>query len=332
MQMRKVKKRDLEKVLDLFAVSAPRHIRNHLFYRWRNYGSYFKNALGYVAEDERKNIIAHYAILPQTFVVDGRFVQAGMGQQAVVHPDHRDIRNIYRLVEFALTHAKDQGIEFVYAFPNKNMVGLTQHVLKWEPVAGFSTRDISMAVMEKAVDNALTGLKKNGQPSVCRITGDTLKAFLKDGGSLLSRNPPCGVALLKSPAYFKWRFYENPLEYYAVFALQLTPGAYGGYIVLKLYPAGPVMTGHILSFEYDGRSEALMLLEKAVGYFKQLRVRKLVLWNVGLLEALLGGPLKAKEGFITHLYCKNLSAREDVMARIGDINNWQLCMDYSDAF
>ena len=146
-QIRLAKKEDADLITDLFIASSPRHLRTRDFWLWSNFDNPSGKSLSVVMEVEGK-IVAHYAILPLRFNVGSDQILLGFGQQAVVHPNFRDLRTIINLTEFLWEKAGSM-FELVYAFPNDHFWKVKKLLMGWQVVSEFKAYEASINALEK---------------------------------------------------------------------------------------------------------------------------------------------------------------------------------------
>lgn len=304
-------------ILNLFAVADPTHIRNRQYYKWRNFNCPFGQALSYVAENSKGKPIAHYSVLPQKLTFKDRTYTAGFSQQAVVHPDYRDLKTICDLISFTLEKARDYGFDFVYGFPNNNFYFVQEKVMNWQQINRFRAKLYKIDDLFKRREIALDKLNN----SIKQV--DNIEEIV----SFISNEKNQFIKLSANEDYIKWRYTENPENYYPIFIEKSS----NSYIVLKIYNDIDNVVGHIIEVEASHNKNYRMLFEKALMFFKEMGINNLVIWNYDDLEQYFEG-LEYEETFMTNFYSKNLLLSEDEFEKVKNINNWRLQMHYSDAF
>lgn len=325
MIIRKSKNEDLYKILDLFTASDHKHTITEQYYLWRNHFAKECEAFSYVIENKDKNIIAHYSIFPQEIKFRNINISAGIGQQAVVHPEHRNLSNILELVNFALKDVSKK-VNFVFGFPNDNFYLVKERFLKWDKVGRFQSIEYSIKELEEKVKNQVTS-KHLENISIIRMNQQDFENYYVE---LDNNNDQLDLAYSKS--YYLWRFYNKPTSYYPVFCL-MDNGKVNGIMVLKVFFNGKEGIGHIIHLRSTKTIYSMSLFKYALDYFKKIYINKLSLWKTNkLFEDIEMILADSEEGFYTNLYCKNISLDNKIYEDIKKIGNWNLEMHYSDAF
>lgn len=328
MIIREVTKNDVERVLDLFAAADQRHIFNQYYYIWRNFKCTFGKALSYIIEDESNNqIIGHYSILPQVLKVGTTSIKGGLGQQALIHPEHRNLQNILDLVNHSTKKAKEYGLEFVYGFPNDNFYLVQERFLKWTKISRFCSKEILIDDIVKKLGK----VSSSENFDIIRISKRNFSRY-KDGLSKMKIHLKADKIILNSNInYIKWRYIDNPISFYSIFAITDKISLLG-YIVLKLYYTGKELVGHIMQLETSNEKATLQLFKHSLDYFKRQGVNKLITWDMNEHLCDLLTKITLKDGFETNFYCKNLTLDLDTLNKLLDKSMWKMDMHYSDAF
>ena len=118
MIIREYKSGDEISITELFLIASPRHLRTPIYWKWSNLRNPYGKSLSLVVEEDDK-IIAHYSVMPLKMSVDNVVVVGGFGQQAVVHPNFRNLKIIMDLTDKVWKKAAGR-FEFIYGFPNDN--------------------------------------------------------------------------------------------------------------------------------------------------------------------------------------------------------------------
>ena len=174
------------------------------FWDWEFSNSPAGPGLSYLAEVNGR-AVAHFALVPQTYVVDGACVPAAMAIDAMTDPQLRG-RGVYtRLHAYALDHAKSRfRFGVAYQIRRPALAPLLRN--------GWSPR-LKLPVLVRPV--SLRKLVTRGGPvgqagSAVHWTPEELAAVALE---FFTRNT---VHQHRSPRYFSWRYRQNPLWKYEV--------------------------------------------------------------------------------------------------------------------
>jgi len=329
LHVKKVEKNDIQRVLDLFAVADPRHIRNISFYLWRNFNNPFGESLSYVILDGNSEVpIGHYSFSPCYFSFFNKRFKVALAQQAVIHPDYRSSSNIYKLANFALNDLKKQGFDFVFGFPNDKFRLVQEKLLRWDQICIFPAKvfSISSILKESTVtDNFPRYTFKRVNKKDLEQRKEEIDKYLTEK----NENNQSKLKMLVDTKWLEWRFFNNPREHYILFLAEINKH-FAGIIVVKPFYNGEELIGHIVHLEGTNSAVVKGLIYQGLHYlFKELKVQKLVNWPLSFLN--LDNSMITK-GFYTNLYSKNLNLSKSEYSKITCISNWELHMSYSDVF
>lgn len=324
MKIKEVSKKNIPDVLDLFALSDPKHIRSNKYYLWRNFCCNFGKAYSYILINDDK-IIAHYSILPQIFNYKNNVIKAGLGQQAVVHPEYRNLNNILELVEYSLEKIKENNFDLVYGFPNKNFYLIQDKIMKWDQIGRFKAKEINIK------DICKSKKKYYDKNHFIRLNSKMMNKYKEQINELIKNNlnSSSKITIKSNFKYLKWRYLSNPENHYIVFCYKINKNI-KGIVILKLYYDGENLIGHIVDQYSLDKKVNQILFNFSINYLKKLNITRLVLWNIP--EHLNSKEFFCSEVFTTNFYSKNLNLSFDIYKNITNINNWDLRLNYSDAF
>jgi len=122
-------------ITELFLIASPHHMRTPKYWKWSNLESPYGKSLSLIIEEEGR-IIAHYSVMPWKIKVGSSVVKAGFAQQAVVHPNYRNLKIIMDLTEKVWAEATNR-FDFIFGFPNDNFWKVNQMLMGWEKVDEF---------------------------------------------------------------------------------------------------------------------------------------------------------------------------------------------------
>ncbi len=322
---RSYQKGDELKIIDLFCQAIPQ-FRTTGFWNWINIENPFGNSIIEVTECDGK-IIGHYGVMPLDLWIKGVPVKAGLAIQAVIHPAFRNFKNILRMTGRVWERCGQQGLEFVYAFPNENIWQINTAFMEWESIGDFRSWELPLGKNRKVV-----GMNSGDPIEVRRVASFTNRAH-----GIWDESPirKCAkIALARTPDFLEWRFFEHPLQHYIVFIAE-NEGRDIGYIVLKLHRKEKCFYGHIvdvLTVEENAQSVFKALLEEAFKFFEWSKVDVVSCWmcpSNPYFEVLCSLGFGSK-GFNTHFGYRRISG--NIAEEIRRLENWYLTMADSDAF
>jgi GNAT superfamily N-acetyltransferase len=251
-------------------------------------------------------IIGHYAVQPRPFFVGERACDAGLVIGSMVAPEFRNITTFIELAKRAYERCKQQGIPFVYAFPNDNVWLVRLRMLDWKALPSVAT--LGIATRELGGDIG----------DVVRLDGPIPRFdwLARPAGDHIRSSDP--------PQQLDWRLRERPGIDYPIYIDRDR-----GYIALKRY--GDV--GHIVALRTAPGSSGENLLARAAMHFAELGVERITTWN---LPASPHHELITSAGFVADPGAgKNfgyLAFDDAFMTELADANRWDVTMLDSDVF
>lgn len=318
MNIRIAEEKDIPEIVDLLTTAFPRFNRSRKHWEWSHFNGH---GLPVVALHDG-HIVGHYSFGYRVFELDERVFTAGFGQQAAVHPAHRDLQTIVDLIRFA-EQAASANCDFVYAFPNGNMAPIKDRVLGWTKVLTFPTwtlpiADFNRKVREMADKTSADrfSVRRLATFSGLDLTGCTLTDFES-------------IAPVKNVQWFEWRYIMHPQSHYACFGA-FSAGQCEGVMVLKTYSGDEGRLGHIIELHSrDGIEPESRLLSVAADYFDYMGVDCLSVWNEYKPDRALYKRLDFTASNVTSsLYAKAL--KEDAKSAIAA--DWSFDMGVTDVF
>lgn len=299
MNIRPAEEGDVPGIVDLLNAVFPRHHRSRAHWDWSHRDA---RGISVVAEHDG-DIVGHYSFGLRRLAFGGREVLAGFGQQAAVHPRHRDMRTIVELIRSAESLAAE-SCGFVFAFPNEHMALIKERVLGWRRLLVFPTWSASLDALK----------------SELRPTGDCARLTCMDG--LSADCDSRFLSQVRDADWYRWRYRDNPMSHYAVYS-----AGTDGFAVLKTHHDGASMLGHVIELYAPTDDARRTLLSAAVRHFEFADVEKVAIWN----QCPANRPLFQDLGFEpggpwTGLYARRL---DDSIAEDAE---WDFDMGTSDVF
>lgn len=310
--------RDASGVVDLFrSAGYPYDERTHA---WSDRASPYGHAIARIASDEGLTI-GHYAVLPRPVHVGSRVVRSGIAVQAVVRPGHRDLRTILRLCQDVYAACREDGIVFVYGFPNDRIWLVKTRLLGWLGLWDIRWLAAPLDLLREAVASSGTG-------AVVRTSGLS-ERHERLWGPLPDRSVICA----RSAAYLNWRYRDRPDVDYRIFDLDVAGGDRGT-VVTKIHRGSSPPRGHIVDLAVDSDRDRVIadLVAAALPAFEAEGVGSVSCW------ALPGSSHRsslerigfAESDLTTHFGVVVVGDRVD--REVLDMSQWQLAMGDSDAF
>ncbi len=307
---------DSEKISSFFTEQTP-YLRDSTFWIWINRMISDEKSLIVVAEFENQ-IIGHYAIIPQKVNVFGQVYSAAFAIHAFIHPEFRNGFLIFQITKKMYKVAKENGIDFLYGFPNANFRDIQIKADKWKRVSFFNS-------LEK---DSLTFT--NTSFSTIPIE-DNYKDIYSLSEILDAQTEKINIQIQKSLNYYMNRYIRHPQKLYQNFFIVQNDKKVG-FICLKIYDNGESKLGHLI--DYIGVKDVSFqdILQTVENYFYD-KVSKISVWKFSEddKKILLNNNFK-ESGFQTFLGIKMLTNNEELETTLVDFSNWNLCMGDSDAF
>jgi hypothetical protein len=315
---------NLNEVLELFVISDPKHIRSRKFYEWRNFKSPFGRSYSYIIRINNK-VIAHYSLMPIELLYKNKKIRAVYSQQAVVHPEHRNLKNIVNLATFVENKIKDK-FDYIIGFPNNNFYLIEERFMKWKKISRVKSKKYNISYIlsntKKSFEDSNLIKIKNIKPFLDSIS----KARIQINNNLYTINNTC--------EYIMWRYFDNPKNYYTVF--QYKDSKNSGYIVIKLYynSINNETTAHIIQLFSDNEVISEVLFLNALKYIKNnLKVDYIMQWAFGgsFITKYLEQFVHESDGFSVNFYGKSFSEQYDQKSFFS-ADNWNIEEHFSDAY
>ena len=238
-----------------------------------------------------EQLAAIYATFPVRFNVDGDRVLAVQSLDTLVDKDYRRQGLFTRTAQSLFKSAEDDGVAFVYGFPNALSAGGFFGKLGWESLdpVPFLIKPLRLnyfikrltrleGVVENLPDIPLSRrtypeLPENYEIKDQMIFGPEFSDVWRE----FSRDIP--VAIERDAEYLTWRFIENPREYEMV-SLYHGPELVG-YVVFCVRKKHSGKIGYIMEFVFlsEHEKQCQGLLRKAVSEMACRGCDLLLAWN-----------------------------------------------------
>lgn len=293
----------------MLAVSG--HPRNETYWQWMNTGYDETLITGLKHKGE---ILASYAVHARDLVYQGQIYRVGFATQALMHTDYRDLKNLVRLTDEVWRRCRLANINYVIGFPNNNIWMINKRVMDWSEIAVFPSYEVTLEKIKSSIKH----------PPVDHISADIPNELYFETQS--------GVCLKKDYDWFRWRFNDNPCNYYRIRFVESYKGH--SYLIAKTYNSdNGIKFGHFIDFQFSDYDSFAALVFDAVSYFEWSGVDRISLWLMPSSDYLkwfvsLGF---SDSGFSTNFGIKDVSNNRGG-SPLYDFNKWNIHMSFSDAF
>jgi GNAT superfamily N-acetyltransferase len=129
---RSIMERDVRAFSSLFKLCFG-HRPSEKYIRWRYFGTPTGTSPTVLAID-KNTCVASFMFWPTRVTLDGKEVMAGVGADAMTHPDYRGRGLFVSLVEKGYDLISKRGYQFFFAFPNDKSLPIAARRLNWDHV------------------------------------------------------------------------------------------------------------------------------------------------------------------------------------------------------
>lgn len=318
--IRLYKPNDGKSISEFFTRNSP-YLRDENFWVWINRVLTEKSIVA-VAEDNDK-IIAHYAVILRTIRCDGYIYNAALGVHAVVDPDYKNELSIFQVSSFVYKEAKNQGVDFIYGFPNANYRLIQEKIERWNKIALFNAYECKASAFRGS-----------------NFVGINFSAVnLLDFSELYSLNTLLEtidyenkICFQSSTRYWLNRYALHPQHLYEIVCLSNKHIL--GYVVCKRYKKNNLRYLHIVDYVFDKANADIFMCLKEVFKFYSNSCDIFSVWkgDCECNKSILRMGFEAC-GFETFFGLKPLSDKaKNELDILTKFENWRLVMGDSDAF
>ena len=228
---------DRDAIINFFNEFDTPYLRDRAYWVWLNRIVTTDYSIVVIAEYEG-NVIAHYAIVPLDMNVFGNKYRGGQGLNAVVSFKHRDKIQIYKVTKYAYDLARERGVDFMYAFPNK---GYFQIQVRIEGCK-LLTRLPSYKLNSRTCDEL-------DLPFHVHYFGGSFEDFFVLDALVEYFNDVNSVSVHKNLTYYINRYIIHPQDLYKCFTIRKDDIVLG-FVVFKFYdnPYTSEKSGHLVDF------------------------------------------------------------------------------------
>ena len=290
------------------------------WWRWMNEECPQGKTLVELAVAGDGEVVGHYSVWPKLLRSGGATLRAGMAIHAAVHPDHRGLSILKDLMQRTVARCREEGIAFIYAFPNDQVWLVYLRFLQWKELGDLKACEISLEGWDEPEQGGSLQWVLRDPPVFEEAHGRIQQAMLEEG-SLREK-----IAAVKDRAWLEWRYARHPRVRYPLLEGRSSSGELVAYGVLKLYEKAGIRYGHIVDFGVLPSAEQGFpaLVRAALRFFKSRGADVASCW---FSDEQLGFR---KTGFITHVGIRPVEPENSGETFM--LNPWHVTMGDSDAF
>ncbi len=309
---------DASEIYTLFSEHTP-YTRDDKFWVWINRMLANKPSIVIVAE-KNKQIIGHYAIIPQTCIVQGKEIPCGLGIHAFIHPDYRQEISIFSITASAYKKAYEAGMYFIYGFPNANYRLIQEKIERWKKVALFKAFEKETSLISGKLKFTWREVNKNNYSDIFAIS------------EILDTHKNSFIRIDMNLPFFINRYINHPQNLYKTWFIEHDNKKIG-VAVTKIFDDKTEKKAHLIDFILtDNFLEERLLKDFEIKFSKS--VQKISLWHRNIrFSEILKKNKYTPTGFETFFGIKKLRDFDFIDEEIlYDIKKWDLPMGVSDAF
>ena len=257
--------------------------------------------------------VASYSVFPVTLVKDGISISSTMSMTTMTHPNSQGKGYFNKLASGLYSHIKEEGVQFVWGFPNANSHPIFNAKLEWNDIYEIPTMSLDLSQVEKDWYKLSDSVINDDRFEDLEYSEVTDKKYLQ---------------VCKDKAYLQWRYANNPQNWYQNYVIA-DGGAARSFVVVKRFGSELDLVDIQLSDKQDG----LELLSHIVRHAFDSGVTKLNCWAPShhFLH-----PVAERIGFrnvapITYMGGRVLGD-EKLLPDLLNFRNWYIQMGDSDVY
>ncbi|MCF8298292.1 MAG: GNAT family N-acetyltransferase, partial [Saprospiraceae bacterium] len=152
--------------------------------------------IGFLAYDENGTPAGYYGVFPIIMSIKGKDVLVAQSGDTMTDPDHRKKGLFTQLALKTYELAKNEGVKFIFGFPNQNSLPGFERKLNWEfygnmqefkiktkaiPIAEISAKSLFLRKIHKKYCKTILGSKiiKTDNPEIQNFVFDDNDYFIK---------------------------------------------------------------------------------------------------------------------------------------------------------
>lgn len=325
-QYRPLQPGDEQAVLRLMRASG--YAPDERSWRWMNRGCPQGETFVELAVAEDGEVVGHYSVWPKQVRLNGVPTRVGMAIHAVVHPEHRGLSVLQGLLQRVLLRCREEGLPFLYAFPNDRVWLVYLKFFQWQPAGEITAWELPLDRWNEAAAESAARWVLRDPPVFEEAHGRIHQAMLESDPFANK------LSAVKDRAWLTWRYAEHPHVNYQLLEARSPAGELAGYLVLKRYEKAGVRYGHLIDFGIDpSRGDCFPgLARTALQEFRDQGVQVASCWASDSLPmtAVLERLGFRQSGFTTHMGIRQIEPGKPEEAFM--LNRWHVAMGDSDAF
>jgi hypothetical protein len=257
--LRGFKEGDEVRILDLFKLVFKKGMSKE-FWNWRFKSNVLKEVQLQLVEVDTA-IVAHYAVCPVEFLVEGHLSNAALSMTTMTHPEHNGKGYFKQTANALYGKMLNENYSFIYGFPNLNSHYGFKKSLGWFDIERIPTLQISSERLQLSSSNT-------------SIAFHEIYAFDESHTLLCQKyTAEYKFKLNRNAAYLNWRYNEHPENKYFAF------GDENGFVVYKkfLTPNGVEIDICELMVPSD-ETYMLNMLQRIINSNASARISAINLW------------------------------------------------------
>lgn len=301
-----------------------------------------KRPIIYLADDNGK-VIGHEALNTMLMSYLGGDLYAGLSCDTLVHPDYRGQRLATKLFHAATDTAYQEGLSFIYGFPNQNSYHLLVKTLGWS-VLGNPIGIVKLLDWHRYLS------KRIGQPGIANLAGMVANIIAQPCFTLprgRSSNvheieeidarfdelwkaaaQSIKVAVVRDARFLRWRLNQVG-KHYVIFGFE-QGGELLGYVVVRKSDD----TGHIVDLLINPASEKSVLMSLLGGaehYLLEAGCAQISAW-IPFIYLNVFRKARYRIRKTAAILCGKELSQSVELAELERIENWYITMIDSDVF
>lgn len=246
MEFRKYQSGDESAILELFELVFGSDLGVD-YWNWRFRDNPTKKQMILLCWDEAK-LVGHYAVSPVKMRVGAGERMAGLSMTTMTHPDYGGQGIFKKLAEeLYQTFYKDEGLDFIWGFPNKNSHGAFIKNLRWKDIQVMPSFSLSIIDAYKPIaEKSLNSFDTFEERHVSSLNKQSADFF---------------VAVVKDTNYLNWRYIDNPINDYDLFEFED-----GEFVVCKKFPSFDVKGAFEVDIIECSISNDLAKIKQMIGH------------------------------------------------------------------
>ncbi|MDG6225381.1 MAG: GNAT family N-acetyltransferase [Candidatus Thermoplasmatota archaeon] len=299
--------------------------------------------------DAGEELAGQYEVVRFKALYDGKEIDACHSQDTMTHPGYRRQGIFEVLANKTYDKAREEGIGFVFGFPNQNSYPGFVKKLDWFDICKipnvFKPLNVKNTIRHRIKNRSLQILisffasvffgiyRKNASPKrISGLTYSKIDLFDKKFDELWDRSSKYYPTLvIRNKDHLNWRFKDIPHRKYTAFAAYMD-GKVLGYIVLALVRKGDFTGGEIIDIFAEPDVNIIRgLLKRAQDHFNEAGADAMYCW---LPKMDVFTKAFKKQGFVyltsIPVFIARVISDNISKEKLKDYSNWFVTMGDSD--